>query len=679
MNPTRPAQIRPEHLQRLAIVYIRQSSLRQVQENTGSTAHQREQKEYAVRWGWPPTAIEVIEDDLGMSGTSGEERKGWQALLKRVAQQQVGLILVSDSSRLTRSSADFETLLGLCQATETLLAVEGVIVDPSDSGNRLLARLRANVAQYENEARAEMCVRAKETKIRAGLAVSHCPTGYVMIRKGHWVKDPDGAVQAAIAEIFRLYALLGSMPKVLRACIAQGLRLPVRIGPNEVRWTPPYLARIHFFLTAPAYAGLYVYGRRRSVRGAPKKTRQFDWSECLTVENHHEGYISPATWRANIERLRRNWSGDGVPPGDGRGLCQGIITCGRCGRPMYTHYSRRVRTGGVYYSCDGDRTMYGGPRCGSVNGDRLDELVEAELLRSLAGPEVQAILGAADERNATYDAARRQRQGELDRAEAEIKLAKRLLRDVNPENRLLAVELEKDGELALQRLQEVKREQAERPLTPPLELTPERIAAIQSLAADLRGIWAAPTTTPSDRKALVRLFIREVQVVSNSKVGFEVEIRWIGGAATRHHIFRPRAGTVIARRLAAEGRSEIEIAEELNRLGVTTSPDRCPYTPKYVRRLIAGGGKTSHPPWGAYRQTLRSQLSQLFNAGWSDAAIAAEFIKRGLRSCHYDPAWTGPRIQRLRRTFGLRHPPDRRSLSRCSPPPGATPERPEGS
>ncbi len=668
MNDQRPAQIRPQHLQRLAVIYVRQSSLRQVQEHTGSTDHQRGQKEYALRWGWPPSAVEIVEDDLGMSGTSGDLRKGWQALLRRVAQGQVGMILAADSSRLTRSSADFEVLLGLCRATETLLAVEGVIVDPNESSNRLLARLRANVDEYENEQRTERFMKAKLTKVRQGVAVTRIPTGYVSAgQKGRWVKDPDSSVRRAIEEVFRQYEALGTVGKILRHFKEQGMQLPLRSGPGDLRWTRPTLARIICILRNPAFAGYYAYGQRQSVRGSPThKRRRRDWQDCLVVENHHEAYVSPPAWHALIGRLKKNRLSHGPPSGDGPALCQGLVRCGRCGYRMSVHYYRRAHTAGILYVCQNAWAHFREARCWSVYGLRLDAVVAAEVLRSLAPPELEAVLAAADEVNAGYDAVRKQRQADLDRVEYEAKQAEKRYKQVDPDNRLVAATLEQDLERELERVREVKRRQAETPQAPPFEITPETLAAVQRVAQDLESLWGAPTTTNNDRKALVRLLVHEVRVVANSTVDFEIDIAWAGGAVSRHRVFRPDGGAVLCRRLGEQGLSKVQIAAELKRRGIV---NRCgnPYSPSAVGRVLAAAANTSGLLWREYRETLRSPLTELFKAGWSDAEIAAEFNRRGFRHRSYDKPWNDKIVKVFRHRLNLRHPTGRRPRAGRNP------------
>ncbi len=426
---------------------------------------------------------------------------------------------------------------------------------------------------------------------------------------------------------------------------------------GKVGWAPPTRSRIYEILHHPAYGGFYVFGRHVLVNGGPpNRVRHVDWHNCLVVPNHHPAYISPAEFRRIEERLRSNRIAYGQPTGAGPALCQGLIRCGRCGRKMYTQYTPCVRRVAIEYVCCDGRVQHGEPLCWNVNGNRLDEVVAAELLQTLAPPGVEAVAEAAAEANAGYEAARRQREAELARVRYEADLAKLRYENVDPKNRRVAAALEEDRERALAKVQEVERQQAEAPLAPPVEITPDTLHAIQNLGADLPGLWVAPSTTNLDRKHLVRLLIREALVVATSEVDFEVEIAWVGRATTRHRIVRPRAGSVLAHQLAAQGLDGNQIAAELNRRGVTTMAGRGSYKPAAIRKILVGAARragTAGPPWRVYREELRAPLTELIQAGFSDGMIAAEFTQRGLRSCFFRTPWKGYMIRGLRHVLGI--------------------------
>jgi len=660
MNGTRPPQIRTEHLQRLAVVYVRQSTPKQVEMHTGSTAHQRNQKLYALQWGWGEAAILVIDEDLGLSGTSGEHRQGWQRLLKLISDGRVGIIFVSEISRLSRSRRDFFTLVDLCREFDVLLVVEGTIVQFDDPHDTFMANIKADVAEYDNAIRKATFMKAKWTKARQGHAVSACPTGYVVSQKGKWAKDPETPVRQSIEVVFKQFEVLGTLGKVLRFLIDHRLELPVRRG-SELRWGPPTRHRIHQILTNPAFAGFYAFGRESSAANARMgESRRTGWNERVMIADHHEAYVSPAEWDRISERLRSNWVANRQPAGPGPALCQGLVRCGHCGRRMATHYYRHPRRVGSAYVCDQARQQFGQPPCWRVNGRRLDEVVVTELLRALAPPEVESVIAAASEVNAGYEAIRCQREAELKRVQYEAEIAERRFKQVDPANRLVAAGLERDLELALAKVRKVERQQAETPLAPPLEVTPESLDAIRRVAADLPRLWSAPSTTDHDRKLIVRLLVHKIQVTALSEADFQIEIGWIGGATTRHSVARPFAGVTIARQLAAQGLTEEEIAAELNRRGLRTVFKGGAYTALSLRRALeyhARKAGTAPPPWRVYREELRAPLAELVNAGWTDAAIVAEFNRRGLRSYGHRTPWTRNKIMWLRGIFGIQSVP----------------------
>ncbi len=672
MSGTRPTQIRAHHLQRLAVVYVRQSTPKQVEEYTGSTTHQRNQKEYALRWGWPEAAIEVIDQDLGLSGTSGDRRRGWQRLLKLVPENKVGIIFVSDISRLSRSRRDFATLVDLCREFEVLLVVDGTIVDFDDPTDRFMANIRADVAEYDNEVRKNTFMKAKLAKARQGHAVTHCPTGYVVSEKGKWVKDPDLSVRQAIEEVFKQYDLLGTVGKVLKFFADHRLQLPIRRSAEALHWGRPARGRIHHILRNPAFAGYYVFGYPPLEKGPLKgRRRGTDWTGSITIPDHHEAYLPPAEWHRIYERLRGNCVSVRQPAGPGPALCQGLVRCGRCGRPMSTTYSRCSRQVRIRYACNQARFQYGEPNCWSVNGRPLDEVVAAELLRGLTPPSLEAVIAATGEVNAGYEAVRRQRQADLDRVRYEAHRAEQRYKQVDPANRLVAMGLERDLELALEKVRMVEGQQADTPLAVPLEVTPESLDAIRGAAADLPGLWAAPSTTNQDRKVIVRLLVREVRVVAVSKADFEVEIAWVDGAVTRHTVYTPWAGGVFAPELAAKGLSKDEIAAELNRLGLRTMVRKAPYTRSSVGAILESAARkagTTRPSWRVSREALRAPLTELVQAGWSDAAIAAEFNRRSLRTCARRRPWKGRTIMRLRHALGIQPVPRPRVRLGKTPP-----------
>lgn len=594
MTERRPAAISHLHLARKAVIYIRQSTPRQVKEHTGSTTVQRHQTDHARCWGWPETAIEVIDDDLGLSGSTGNQRPGWTRLLRMVANQEVGIILVSDASRLARRSKYLEDLLELCETTGTLIAVDGHVVDLDDPQNAFLVRVHGSIAQLEVARFVRLAKKTRRRLAKEGHAVSHPPTGYVVAAKGQWVKDPDPLVRERITLIFDLFTTYWTKSQVLRHLARHELQLPIRVS-HEVTWVRPTLARISYVLRNPAFAGFYVFNRRPPVKGAcvngipVDRRHKTTWDDWVVFPDHHDPYVSLAEWQLIQDRLNRNEPRCRRPPGTGPALCQGLMRCGQCGRRMLAQYykSKRSRKTGTTYACRLAHCNYGEAKCWSLHGGSVDATVTAELLRRFDAPGLEAVLKAIREVNVGYEARRRQREIELDRARRTAQfIRKQLDHAVNHEYRHAYASLANDLDRALQEVERLERREAQEPLTPPLEVTPDVVERIRRLATDVPALWAAPSTTMEERKALVRLFITEVRALSASTVEFDIAITWIGGAVTRHTVVHPWAGGALARQLAAQGWTYAQIADELNRRGILTHQSRRPYSALGVRSLL---------------------------------------------------------------------------------------------
>lgn len=589
-----PPPIQPTHLARRAAIYVRQSTDRQVERHTGSTAYQRGLKEHLLRWGWPEDQIDLIEDDLGKSGASGEHRAGWQRLLRGVANAVYGMVIAFDPSRLSRSRADFESLLGLCCANDCLLAFDGAIVDPNNPDDRFMAGIRAEFSQLEKEHNVRRSMKSRRAKAEKGHVVSRPPIGLIAVREGNeitWLLDPEPRVRQRIADALQQYETLGSVRKVLRWFIAHRLEVPSRRG-GKLRWRRPSVGWISGVLKQVAYCGVYRFGctsrRQPGSRGKPHPLPREQWIE---KPGHHPGYITPAAWHRIQARLRRNRVRDyNQPIGRGPALCQARVACGRCGRKMFTYY-RTVRGRGRVkrtYRCEAAMAMYGEPSCWSVDGETLDTLVAVEVLRSLGPPEVEAVLEAGGDGNAGYEAVCRQRAAELERARARVRILKEHVEGIHPEHRLAAAELHKDLEEALAEVKRIEHCHREAPISPPLELTPEDVEEIRQLAADLPALWADPATTAQDRKRLVGFLVEEIRVVAVSPTSWEVDLAWRSGAVTHHPLIRWWAGRFRARELRAQGLGWAEIAEQLNREGFRTRNARGLFTPRTARMLLYG-------------------------------------------------------------------------------------------
>lgn len=386
--------------------------------------------------------------------------------------------------------------------------------------------------------------------------------------------------------------------------------------------------------------------------------------EWIVVADHHEPYITPAHARAIDALLAGNRISTRQPAGTGPALCQGLIVCGRCGRAMAAICGRKhLKRGGSGYTyvCYFAHNQLGEAPCWTVNGPPVDAVMTQELLGHLTPPAIEAVLAAVTDINADYEAARHQRRIEVERAQYDVDIAKRRYEAVDPANDLVRATVEGEYQRAMIRAREIARAHGTAPLTPPVAPDDATLAAIRQLAVRIPEVWAAPSTTDQDRKLVVRLFVQEVRVTAVSEVQFAFVITWIGGAVTRHCVYRHRAPGVLARDLRAQGRGVAAIATELNQRGLRTRLRGNPYTAEGVQRLLRGrapADKSSREPWRSFREPLREPVTAMFTAGLPDEAIAAELNRRGFRP--FRPGvWSAIRVLHLRKLFGLRRPTTR--------------------
>lgn len=300
----RPHQIQDHHLDRLAVVCRQEVHPQEVAEPSGSPASPSHERELVIRWGWPEKTILVIEETQNASSSGADSSDGFKRLCELVAQKQVGIIMMPVTSSLPQSGSDLLNLRGLCQATDTLIAINGAIVNLDRRTNDLFADIRAIVVKEENQWRTERTVRAKRYHATSGRAVSRPPTGYIVTGKGQWGKDVL-AVQERIKDVFRLYDSLGSVGKVVQFLVAKGLEMPLRTQTGQLHWVRPTYSRIYTILTNPAFAGWYVYGRHATVQSLlHRRQRKTTWEQRIVVPDHHEPYITIEEWHRINSRLR---------------------------------------------------------------------------------------------------------------------------------------------------------------------------------------------------------------------------------------------------------------------------------------------------------------------------------------------------------------------------------------
>jgi DNA invertase Pin-like site-specific DNA recombinase len=550
------SKVGERHLERLAVVYVRQSTRQQVADHGESTRLQYGLVERAVTLGWQTSRVMVIDEDLGKSGSSAAGRAGFQRLVTEITLGHVGLVLGIEMSRLARSGADWYQLLELCALSGALLADADGVYDPVDYNDRLLLGLKGTMSEAELHLLKQRMLAGKQAKARRGELAIALPTGYVRRPSGEAALDPDEQVQTTVGLIFAKFAELGTLHGVLRWLVDHDVELGIRLrcGPDkgELCWRRPNRMTLQNILHSPVYAGIYAYGRRRvdprrQLPGRPSTGRvvraQDEW--LVAIPGVLPAYITVEQYQANLARLAAN-AARAETPGvvrAGSALLSGLARCGRCGRRMTVRYHLRAQTTAPEYVCARQLTDYGaGQRCQALAGACVDALVTEQVLAALAPAAVEVSLRAAEQVEAERAELEQLWTQRLERAQVAADRARRCYRLAEPENRLVVRQLEADWEAALAAQQRLREDYDRFTRTCPQPLTPAQQQAITARAADVQSLWAAATTTDADRKQLIRALVDQVTItVAGSSERVAVQITWAGGRTTRGQAIRPVA------------------------------------------------------------------------------------------------------------------------------------------
>jgi DNA invertase Pin-like site-specific DNA recombinase len=599
-----------QHRQRLAMVYIRQSTVQQVERHQESTRLQYALVDRAYQFGWTRETIVVVDDDLGRSGASIEGRLGFQRLVAEVGLGNVGLVLGVEMSRLARSCRDWHQLLEICALFDTLIADVDGVYDPANYNDRLLLGLKGTMSEAELHILKARMLEGRRAKARRGELGKPVPMGYLRHPSGEIIFDPDEQAQATIRLVFDLFERFRTVGKVMRYFVEHDIRMPVRVrsGPHkgDLEWHRVNRPSLHNLFANPIYAGAYVYGmrpidRRRQKPGRPGTGRQSSRVEDADVflPDRVPAYITWEQYQRNRAQLRRNMTSLAGPVRAGTALLSGVLICGRCGLRMNAQYNNNGYTG--RYACMHMKTSYGEPFCQSLKAAPLDALVTRLVLQALQPAALEATIAMANDIEAERAALDRHWQQRLERAHYHVDRVRRQYAAVEPENRLVARTLEHAWEEALTeqtRLEAAydrfRRERAQAP-------SPAEFAAVQNLAQDLPALWNAQTTTREERQSIVRLLLERILVeVVNGTEQVRIECHWHGGNRTSHQLARPVARMsalstytdLVARtaELRSAGYDFSQIAEVLNQEGWRPAKRRETFNTQMVHRLLIRAG-----------------------------------------------------------------------------------------
>ncbi len=589
-TPASSEKIGPSHLERLAVVYVRQSTAQQVLEHQESTRLQYGLLARAQRMGWAEERVLVIDDDLGKSGASSEGRSGFRRLVSEVSLNHVGMILGVEMSRLARSSKDWHQLLEICAIFATLISDLDGVYDPSQYNDRLLLGLKGTMSEAELHILKQRMQQGKLGKARRGELAFPVPTGYVRRPSGEVTFDPDEEVQQVVRLIFRKFEELGTLHGVLAYLVEHHIKLGVRAregeAKGELEWRRPNRMTLQNLLKHPIYAGAYAYGRRRvdlrkKKPGRPSTGRTVAPPEkwhVLIKDHYSSAYISWECYERNLKRLAANRARAEAmgAPREGPSLLQGLLVCGRCGARMTVRYggSRNRHT----YVCARQATDYGGQACQHLSGPPLDEFVGEKVLEALEPAALELSLEAAKNLESEREDLDRLWRMRLERVAYEVERAGRHYRFVEPENRLVGRQLAKDWEEKLATEQRLKEDYRRFSHEQPRPLSKVEREAIRRLSGDIPALWEARSTTEKDRKEIVRQVIERIVIdAEGTTERVQIRIEWAGGTATEGIMIRP-VGKVEhlsyypqlcerVRSLRAKGMSASQIARRLNEEG----------------------------------------------------------------------------------------------------------------
>jgi DNA invertase Pin-like site-specific DNA recombinase len=603
-------KVRPEHLRRDAWLYVRQSTLRQVVENTESTERQYAMRERALALGWPLERIHVIDSDLGRSGAE-HDREGFQQLVAEVSLGRAGIVLGLEVSRLARNSSDWHRLLEICALSATLILDEDGLYDPAHFNDRLLLGLKGTMSEAELHVLRARLQGGVLNAARRGELKMRLPIGFAYDEAQGVILDPDPQIQGALHLLFEAFERTGSATATIKAFRQQGVKFPTRphAGPakGQLLWGELRVSQVLRILHNPRYAGAFVFGRSRTRadlegHSHTQKLPREQWQ--ILLPGVHAGYIDWERFEANERRLRENAGARGEerragPPREGVALLQGIVLCAKCGARMTVRY---ISQGGKlipHYMCQGEGIEEGRPICQQIPGGGIDAAMGELLLEVVTPLNLQVALAVEEELRCRLAEADALRQAQVQRARYEAELCRRRYLQVDPDNRLVADVLEAQWNEALRALQAAQEDYERQHQRDAEQLDETQKAQIRALAEDFPRVWRDRATAQRERKRLLRLVIEDVTLLKEEEL--HVHVRFRGGRTRTLMLPRPRCSWELHQTDPAviqeidrllDQHTPREVAERLNAQGRQSGWGR-PFHVRLVERLCRDYGLKS--------------------------------------------------------------------------------------
>jgi DNA invertase Pin-like site-specific DNA recombinase len=633
--------VTPAHLARTAFVYIRQSSLKQIERNVGSTELQRNQVEVAKSYGWHESFIEVVDEDLGKSARS-QKRTGWRRIMNEIAEGGVGAVFIANSSRLNRVYENYAEFRKLAARHNTLIFMDNRLINLKDLMDTIYSNTNAFIAEIANLMQSEHMRRSRRAKAERGAVVSLLPVGW--IRRVDGSLDFDTRVKPTLDLVFNAFRERRSLHGTVVALHREGHKLPTLRKNGNIDWLPPRLHRVKCIITNSAYSGAYIYGRTESapelgiLPNGQSARRPVPEDKWLTFRNHHPAYITEEEQQQFIKIIQSMSFAKKDRPGGGSALLQGLLECARCGRKLAVHYGPRSSH---FYQCSQNSVEFGHDICFCIVGHDLDRAVIQYFFAGVEKPPLEILRKALEEAEKALEARRKQIEAERQRLEQLERLARERYHNADPKYKLVFADAQMELELAKQAVAEfrknsLKTESAENSSLDDLQELGEIVSQVPRL-------WTDPEVSNHEKKALLRCAIRKI-VLDVTYDEIQAIIHWESNEQLAFRLWRKRGRNKLIRELHADGLNVHEIREKLAN-AETSTRQGWNLTIQQIYTILKKLKLRPHTFPSKYRAG-KQYAKELYESGMLPKEIAEELNKMGHRTLS-GKSFTGMTAQKL--------------------------------